>query len=118
MPFYDYECDECGEVFEAYLQVLARDSFPGCDCGGVGYRLLSAPAVQEWKKDRSFPNLRKDGDGSMKFDSKSDYNKYLKENHIYEISTDARKYNKSCTTVVSRDRTQTNRVSPRNRVEV
>jgi len=117
MPFYEFDCDDCGEVFEVLLSIQARNIFTSCKCGGEGHRLIAAPNVQEWNKDRRFPNLRKDGDGAMSFDSKSDYKKYLVENNICELSTDAKKYNKPLNKVIGKPRAAANRVTPRNRVE-
>jgi hypothetical protein len=42
-----------------------------------------------WNKDRSFPNVGNTGDGSMSFDTKTEYNMHLKSNHVAESATDA-----------------------------
>jgi putative FmdB family regulatory protein len=50
MPFYDYECRECGEKFTALLSMSARDelepTLPCPACGAKGpRRLLSSFAT-------------------------------------------------------------------------
>lgn len=50
MPFYDYECRECGEKFTALLSMSARDeleaTLPCPECGAKGpRRLLSSFAT-------------------------------------------------------------------------
>lgn len=51
--------------------------------------LCSVPAMHVWNKDRSFPNVGNTGDGSMSFDTKTEYNMHLKSNHVAESATDA-----------------------------
>ena len=56
-----------------------------CACGGPTERvMLSAPAMTPWNAERKFPNLRKEGDGTMSFNSKTEYQNYLTENNIGE----------------------------------
>jgi putative FmdB family regulatory protein len=50
MPFYDYECRDCGEKFTALLSMSARDALeatlPCPECGAKGpRRLLSSFAT-------------------------------------------------------------------------
>lgn len=46
MPLYEYQCDECGEVFEV-MQKFSDDPLQTHEkCGGRVQRLLSVPALQ------------------------------------------------------------------------
>lgn len=118
MPLYDYECEKCLGVVEHLLSMSFTDNtLPCSECDGTTHRLLSAPAVQSWNKDRRFPNLGQEGDGAMSFDTRSDYKKYLKDNYICELSTDAKKWNRPLNMVVTSTATNANRVTPRCRVE-
>lgn len=38
---YDYECEECGKVFEEVRTVADRDTEARCDCGGLSKRIFS-----------------------------------------------------------------------------
>jgi putative FmdB family regulatory protein len=44
MPFYEYECDECGEKWSVLLSISERDeiekTLPCPDCGAKGPRRL------------------------------------------------------------------------------
>jgi len=114
---YDYECVRCLKVFEDFTPMQQRDSDHFCKCGQPGVRLISAPNISEWKKDRRFPNLRKEGDGAMSFETRAEYKLYLAENNICELSTDAKKATKPLNKVVRKTATIANRVTPRQRVE-
>jgi len=80
MPIYEYECRECGHVFDA-LQKMSDDPLNDCpDCGKPELRkLLSAPNFRlkggGWYetdfKDKNKRNLADDGD-SKKAKPKSD----------------------------------------------
>jgi putative FmdB family regulatory protein len=39
MPLYDFECRECGRIFEAMAAIDARDGL--CACGAAARRLVS-----------------------------------------------------------------------------
>lgn len=39
MPMYDYECDNCGTIFERYAGI--DDTTLKCDCGGDARRIIS-----------------------------------------------------------------------------
>ena len=91
MPTYPYLCG-CGNRRDVIRPIDSRDDPLCClTCGRIMTRTISAPAVQAWKTDRKFPNTTEYGDGSRSFDSKLDYNVYLKENHLGESATDAPK---------------------------
>ncbi|MDP6437276.1 MAG: zinc ribbon domain-containing protein [Gammaproteobacteria bacterium] len=71
MPIYEYECRECGHVFDA-LQKMSDDPLTACpDCGKPELRkLLSAPNFRlkggGWYetdfKDKNKRNIAGDGD--------------------------------------------------------
>jgi putative FmdB family regulatory protein len=47
MPFYDYLCTACGQVFEALTQPgEARDNCPGCGSRKVSRQVVSRVAVR------------------------------------------------------------------------
>ena len=73
MPIYEYQCDNCGGVFEA-IQKFSDDPLTECRlCGHEGVRkLLSAPAFRlkgsgwyetDFKKDKQKNLAKKEGDG-------------------------------------------------------
>ena len=46
MPLYEYQCEKCGDLFEA-MQKFSDEPLTVHDkCGGPLHRLLSAPALQ------------------------------------------------------------------------
>ena len=77
MPIYEYECRECGHVFDA-LQKMSDDPLTDCpDCGKPELRkLLSAPNFRlkggGWYeidfKDKNKRNIAGDGEKSGKPD--------------------------------------------------
>ena len=85
MPTYDYRCDTCENYTEEVRLMAARNESGQCSCGGSTERvILAAPTMTPWDETRKFPNLRKEGDGTMSFPSKSEYESYLKTNEIGE----------------------------------
>jgi putative FmdB family regulatory protein len=56
MPYYDYHCEQCGELFEAEHGMEGPDPLhpvicPVCRTGDVNKVILSAPAVRIWFKN-------------------------------------------------------------------
>jgi putative FmdB family regulatory protein len=46
MPLYEYECENCGDLFEV-IQKFSDDALTQHEkCGGKVHRILSAPALQ------------------------------------------------------------------------
>jgi len=46
MPLYEYECENCGDLFEV-IQKFSDEPLTQHDkCGGKVHRILSAPALQ------------------------------------------------------------------------
>jgi putative FmdB family regulatory protein len=89
MPIYEFQCWGCNEKSEE-LRKLGDYAPAKCPvCGGATEHIISASTMQVWNQERKFPNIRKDGDGAMSFNSKSDYKAYLKETHQAESSHDA-----------------------------
>jgi len=46
MPLYEYECEQCGELFEVMQKFSDEPLTVHEKCGGKVHRLLSAPALQ------------------------------------------------------------------------
>ena len=47
MPIYEYQCQECGSVFEEMFREYDVDEYPCPKCKkGVGKRLISRPTLQ------------------------------------------------------------------------
>ena len=46
MPIYEYQCENCGEVFELRQKFADEPLTTHDKCGGHVHRLLSAPALQ------------------------------------------------------------------------
>ncbi len=46
MPLYEYQCENCGDVFEVIQKFSDAPVAEHSKCGGKVHRLLSAPALQ------------------------------------------------------------------------
>jgi putative FmdB family regulatory protein len=46
MPLYEYQCENCGDVFEVVQKFADAPLTEHATCGGKVHRLLSAPAFQ------------------------------------------------------------------------
>ncbi|HZQ51335.1 MAG TPA: FmdB family zinc ribbon protein [Bryobacteraceae bacterium] len=46
MPLYEYQCENCGELFEVMQKFSDEPLTTHVKCGGKVHRLLSAPALQ------------------------------------------------------------------------
>jgi putative FmdB family regulatory protein len=46
MPLYEYECENCGDLFEVIQKFSDEPLTVHEKCGGKVHRLLSAPALQ------------------------------------------------------------------------
>jgi len=46
MPLYEYQCENCGEVFELIQKFSDEPTAIHEKCGGKVHRLISAPALQ------------------------------------------------------------------------
>lgn len=45
MPFYDFQCDTCGDVFEERLAIAERNNAVACrSCGEPAHRKMCLPA--------------------------------------------------------------------------
>ncbi len=93
MPMYDYFCFDCELGKERLSTIARRNASLHCDeCDGSMELIISAPAVQVWNTDRSFPNLSNAGDGSRSFESKRAYQDFLVDSGVDELSTSAPNY--------------------------
>lgn len=46
MPLYEYQCEQCGDIFEVMQKFADAPLTTHTKCGGPVHRLLSAPALQ------------------------------------------------------------------------
>jgi putative FmdB family regulatory protein len=74
MPLYEYQCENCGDVFELIQKFSDEPLSVHEKCGGPVHRLISAPALQfkgsgwyvnDYAKGGSNGG-KKDGDGGKK----------------------------------------------------
>ena len=84
MPLYEYQCENCGDVFELIEKFSAEPLTTHEKCGGKVHRLISAPALQfkgsGWyvtdyaKGGNANPGNsgKKDGEGPSEKSEKSD----------------------------------------------
>src|SRR5262245_35777845 len=90
MPLFDLTCKHCGNTEERYIGV-AWKALPICrGCGGKLTKLPPRPNVVNWKPDRAFPNLSKEGDGSMTFPTKQHYEQFLRRNNLGELGVQSK----------------------------
>ena len=46
MPLYEYRCNDCGGLTEAFRSIAERDNCPPCEhCGGDTFKIISAQRV-------------------------------------------------------------------------
>lgn len=88
MPLYEYRCKRCERIETLYRPIARRNRMPKCRCGGKTERLIPVPHAASWNPEERFPNLSNaPGDGSMTFESRDAYERYLKDNDLYETGT-------------------------------
>jgi len=88
MPLYDYECDKCGGIFEAYSSIADRDNMKCPECGG-GSHVIMSPTFSKREEAPWFRtlngylnDLEKVRKGQMRpIETRSDYKDYI--NHLY-----------------------------------
>jgi len=87
---YEYRCDSCNALYEEYRK-LCDYAPPTCErCQNKCQMVFSVPQVHPWDTSRRFPNIAKGGDGAKSFDTKKEYETYLKSTDQGLCSTDAR----------------------------
>jgi putative FmdB family regulatory protein len=73
MPLYEYECENCGDLFEVIQKFADEPVAVHEKCGGKVHRLLSAPALQfkgsgwyvnDYAKSNSGPGASKKSDST------------------------------------------------------
>jgi putative FmdB family regulatory protein len=64
MPLYEYQCDNCGERFEAMQKFADAPLTLHEKCGGPAHRLLSVPALQFKGSGFYINDYAKSGSGS------------------------------------------------------
>jgi putative FmdB family regulatory protein len=71
MPLYEYQCEQCGEVFEL-LQKFSDEPLKAHEkCGGSVHRLISAPALQFKGSGWYITDYAKGGDSKASKDTSS-----------------------------------------------
>lgn len=45
MPIYEYRCQDCNEITDAFRSVSNRDDAPECSCGGETKKIISSYRV-------------------------------------------------------------------------
>jgi len=76
MPLYEYQCENCGEVFELIQKFSDEPTATHEKCGGKVHRLISAPALQFkgtgwYVTDYAKSGAPPPGNGSTKKDGES-----------------------------------------------
>ncbi len=66
MPLYEYECENCGEVFEVMQKFVDEPLATHPKCGGKVHRLISAAALQFKGSGWYVNDYAKGGAGSAK----------------------------------------------------
>ena len=82
MPLYDYRCQGCGSVREAYRRYEARDEPAACDCGGALERVWLPAQVM-----RDIEGYRSMVDGSW-IGSRSQHREHLKRHGMRELGNE------------------------------
>jgi putative FmdB family regulatory protein len=76
MPLYEYECEDCGDLFEVIQKFADEPLTVHEKCGGKVHRILSAPALQfkgsGWYVNDYAKSSNSGGSSSKKADTGSD----------------------------------------------
>lgn len=92
MPCYDYKCESCGHVMERYYKMELKPRQDICDrCRGTANAQIPLVAVHGeeaiWIDDELRGALQSPEDAARKpVTTRSEYNKYLKDNDIIPVS--------------------------------
>lgn len=91
MPAYDYQCNSCGNVQEEFFKVSDKPEIVACvKCGSEAGKILSATTVHgdEMPAWMRHPHALGCLQGSTEkpIESRSEYNRYLKQHGIAEVS--------------------------------
>ena len=80
MPLYDYECQQCGGIYEAYIP-LSSEAKSVCEsCGGEGKRILSLPSRKTEMGDNSYPYVEHNfGENPVKVESPDHRRRLMRE---------------------------------------
>lgn len=86
MPLYEFQCDECGEIFELVYSLAAcpvYDDCPDPQCEGAIKKLISPPGCLKtdhpaWLNDHVRAVLQKEGEKPI--ETRTEHDRYLKQN--------------------------------------
>lgn len=90
MPIYNFKCRECGTVFESILRLAEYEArqWPACPCGSTdivrhfvaGHGGVQCDSINDvpWLPSalKTLPN------DAARIESKTEWNRYLKENRL------------------------------------
>jgi len=86
MPLYSYECEECTNTFDMFFPLSKWDEVPCCpDCGGLGKKIITAQIQRDepvWLNDDVRDALMDREGPHREITTRTDYNRYLKDNGI------------------------------------
>lgn len=89
MPLYEYQCRNCGAIFEMFFPLKEWDVKPSClQCGGPGKKIISAQIQRDeptWLNNEVRECLQ-DAECEKPIETRTEYNRYLKDNGIIERS--------------------------------
>ncbi len=88
MPLYEYQCQNCKNTFETFFSLKKFDVTPCCpDCGGDGDKKFTAQIQRDepiWLDDSVRDALQDRESDHQHIGTRTEYNRYLKENGIVE----------------------------------
>ena len=86
MPMYEYQCPICGQYYEEFASLEDYNKPITCECGEEAVRIIgSAPAIDTSNLEGNFTPYY-DGQLDQHFQSKSQKDKWLKDNGYTQVS--------------------------------
>jgi len=92
MPTYEHFCPQCETITEDFCPVADRKQFIPCaQCGASAERIISASSVRgdempAWMRHPETLGCLQNAGAKNKITTRGEYNRYLKQNNIAEIS--------------------------------
>ena len=89
MPLYEYQCCFCDHKFEKFYKLKDCKTVPWCpECGHHGEKVFTAQIQRDeptWLTDDVRDALMDREDPHRRLETRTDYNRYLKDNGIMPI---------------------------------
>jgi putative FmdB family regulatory protein len=87
MPLYSYECKECKNQFDKILRLSEYKTPQSCpECSGKTTKLLIVGSIQDdspaWLNQSIRDQLQDTGSSHVPIRTRTEYNRYLKDNGI------------------------------------